>query len=134
MVEYAQQNDLSDIQVFDDLSPQMLIKSIDDGRVLVFKVENLLMGIARWNYFWDRVPFLNKLYVPSGYTHSGIGTALLKSWENEMQLLGYPRVFASTMANERGQHFLRKYGYQDIGNLFDYDEGGGLELILEKRF
>ena len=134
MVEYAQQNDLSDIQAFDHLSPQMLIKAVENRRVLVFKTANVVMGIARWNYFWDSIPFLNMLYVPSGYTHSGVGTALLTFWESEMRSQGYSRVFTSTMANERGQHFFRKHGYQDIGNLYDYDEGGGLELILEKRF
>jgi GNAT superfamily N-acetyltransferase len=134
MVEYAQRMDLSDVQAFDHLSPQMLIQAINDKRVLVFKTVNVVMGIARWNYFWDSIPFLNMLYVPNGYTHSGVGTALLKFWENEMQLQGYSRVFTSIMANERGQYFFRKHGYQDIGNLYDYDEGGGLELILEKRF
>ena len=132
MVVYAEQNDMPDIKVFDKhISEQMLAKAIADRRVMVFKSTDIVMGIARWNYFWDSIPFLNMLYVPDGNTHHGIGTELLKFWESEMKKLGHPRVFTSTMTQERGQHFFRKFGYRDIGSL--YDEGEGLELILEKR-
>ena len=133
MVIYATRNDLLEIKAFDKhISDDMLTKAMSDRRVLVFKSADIVMGIARWNYFWDSIPFLNMLYVPDGYTHHGVGTELLKFWESEMRTQGYSRVFTSTMAQERGQHFFRKFGYRDIGNL--YDEGEGLELILEKRF
>ena len=133
MVNYAEQSDLSEIKVFDKhISEDMLVKAISDRRVMVFKSADIVMGIARWNYFWDSIPFLNMLYVPDGYTHHGVGSELLKFWESEMRAQGYSRVFTSTMTQERGQHFFRKFGYRDIGNL--YDEGEGLELILEKRF
>jgi len=133
MVTYAVPNDISNIKAFDKwVSDQMLAKAITDERVLVFKSAHIIMGIARWTYFWDSIPFLNMLYVPDGYTHHGVGSELLKYWEGEMQKQGHTRVFTSTMAQERGQHFFRKFGYRDIGNL--YDEGVGLELILEKRF
>jgi N-acetylglutamate synthase-like GNAT family acetyltransferase len=133
VVIYAEKSDKADIQVFDkQISERMLTKAIIDKRVLIFKVSDVVMGMARWNFFWDSIPFLNMLYVPDGCTHHGIGSDLLKFWEREMQIQGYTRVFTSTMAQERGQHFLRRNGYSDIGNL--YDEGVGLELILEKRF
>ncbi|MCL2387182.1 MAG: GNAT family N-acetyltransferase [Defluviitaleaceae bacterium] len=133
MVRYATQDDLSEIEEFDRHIPEeMLEKAVDDGRVLVYKNSEVIMGIARWNYFWDSIPFLNMLYVPSGYTRCGVGSQLLKFWESEMQKQKHRRVLTSTMSKEKGQHFLRKFGYRDIGNL--YDEGEGLELILEKRF
>ena len=133
MVLYAKEADVPDIEVFDKHIPMaMLDKAIADKRVLVFKTGGVIMGIARWNYFWDAIPFLNMLYVPDGYTYHGVGTALLEFWEQEMKSQGHPRVFTSTMSQESGQHFFRKFGYRDIGTL--YDEGEGLELILEKRF
>ena len=132
MVVYATSNDISEIEAFDKhISAPMLEKAITDKRVLVFKSADIVMGIARWNYFWDSTPFLNILFVPEGYTHHGVGSELLVFWENEMRKQGYGRVFTSTMTQEKGQHFFRKFGYRDIGNL--YDEGEGLELILEKR-
>jgi len=133
MVIYAVSDDIREIEQYDGhVTEQMLAKAISDKRVLVFKSADIVMGLVRWNYFWDSIPFLNMLFVPSGYTHHGVGTGLLKFWESEMQAQGYTRVLTSTMAKERGQHFFRKFGYRDIGNL--YDEGAGLELILEKRF
>ena len=133
MVVYATQSDILEILTLDEhISEQMLTKLITDRQVLVFKSADIVMGTARWNYFWDSIPFLNMLYVPDGYTRHGVGSALLKFWESEMQKQGHTRVLTSTMARERGQHFFRKFGYCDIGNL--YDEGEGLELILEKRF
>lgn len=133
MVVYAMPTDISDIQAFDKhISSDMLNKAIFDKRVIVFKTADIIMGTARWNYFWDSIPFLNMLYVPSGYTHHGVGKALLAFWEKEMESQGHSRVFTSTMTEENGQHFLRKFGYRDIGTL--YDEGEGLELILDKRF
>jgi len=133
MVIYATPSDMPEIQVFDQhISEQMLTKALADGRVLVFKSAGIVMGTARWNYFWDSIPFLNMLFVPDGYTHHGVGSALLKFWESEMRKQGYTRVLISTMAKERAQHFFRKFSYCDIGNL--YIEGEGLELILEKKF
>lgn len=116
MVVYATKADVSDIEVFDKHIPMaMLDKAISDERILVFKTADTIMGIARWNYFWDSIPFLNLLYIQDGYTHHGVGTALLSFWEKEMKELGHSRVFTSTMTQERGQHFFRKFGYRNIG-------------------
>jgi GNAT superfamily N-acetyltransferase len=132
MTQYAAMSDFDDVAVFDrHIVYDALRKAIDEQRVMVYKTADVVMGVARFNYFWDSIPFLNLLYVPDGYQHGGIGSDLLRYWEREMKSRGYDRVFTSTMAKERGQHFLRKNGYTDIGNL--YDEGYGLELILEKR-
>ena len=54
-----------------------------------------------------------------------------KFWEKEMKSNGHSRVLTSTMTQEKGQHFFRKFGYRDVGTF--YDDGEGLELILEKR-
>ena len=64
MVVYATQSDIPEIKAFDKhISDDMLAKAISDRRVLVFKSADILMGIARWNYFWDSIPFLNMLFV-----------------------------------------------------------------------
>lgn len=91
MVVYAKQGDISEILTFDKhISEKMLTKSIADRQALVFKSADIVMGTARWNYFWDSIPFLNMLYVPDGYTHHGVGTELLGFWESEMQKQGMP--------------------------------------------
>jgi N-acetylglutamate synthase-like GNAT family acetyltransferase len=133
MVTYAAQSDLKEICQFDRLVPGlMLVKAISDSRVAVYKASNVVLGLVRWSHFWDSIPFLNILYVPDGYTHAGVGTALLEFWESEMKAQGNARVFASAMSKAQGQHFFRRRGYVDIGNIYDEDEGQ-LGLILQKR-
>ena len=61
----------------------------------------------------------------------GVGSQLLTFWENEMKKQGYGILLTSTQANEKGQHFFRKHGYQDCGNLILPKES--LELILYKE-
>jgi len=126
------------VSEYDAHIPDVFLRqAILSHRVAVYKFlgsesgEQYVTGVLRFGFFWDKVPFLNLLYVPEGNTHRGYGSALLLFWENEMRRSGFTRVYASTMAKERGQHFFRQYGYVDVGNL--YVEGEGLELILEKR-
>ena len=119
--------------VFDKrhLTQEQLSKAISDNRVYVAKTDGIVLGYARYGLFWDSIPFLNMLYVPDGYNRMGVGSGLLKYWENDMRKKGYAMVLTSTMTGEKGQHFFRKHGYMDVGNL--YFEDGGLELILNKR-
>jgi N-acetylglutamate synthase-like GNAT family acetyltransferase len=132
MTQYATVTDFDNIAAFDRcIKHDVLRRAIEERCVMIFKTADVVMGAVRWGYFWDSIPFLNLLYVPDGYQNNGVGSALLKYWESEMKAQGYDRVFTSTMAKERGQHFFRKRGYIDIGNL--YDEDYGLELIMEKR-
>ena len=119
--------------VFDKrhLTREQLSKAISDNRVYVAKTDDIVLGYARFGLFWDSIPFLNMLYVPDGYKRMGVGSYLLKHWENDMREKGHAMVLTSSMTNEKGQHFFRKHGYMDIGNIFFEDEG--LELILSKR-
>ena len=133
-IDYAVISDEPNILVFDKrhISQEQLIKAITDNRVCVATEAEIVLGYARFNFFWDSIPFLNMLYVPDGYNRIGVGSGLLKFWENEMQAQGYKTVLTSTMSNEKAQQFFRKHGYMDAGNL--YFENEGLELILSKQF
>ena len=132
-IEYATTKYEQDVFVFDKkhLSQEQFAKVIADKRVCVARQDDIVFGYARFGLFWDSIPFLNMLYVPSGYTRMGVGSGLLSFWEQEMKNQGHKSVLTSAMATEKGQHFFRKYGYIDCGNL--YIEGEGLELILSKR-
>ena len=133
VISIASVKDEPQVFVFDKkhLTSEQLSKAICDNRVYVAKTNEIVLGYARYGLFWDSIPFLNMLYVPDGYTRMGVGSSLLRFWENDMREKGYKQVLTSTMANEKGQHFFRKRGYMDVGNLFL--EGEGLELFLSKR-
>lgn len=133
IIEYATDKYQSNIYVFDKrhISQEQLVKAISEQRVCVAREAEIVLGYARYNYFWDSIPFLNMLFVPDGYNRMGVGSGLLKFWENDMKAQGHKTVLTSTMSNEKAQHFFRKFGYMDIGNL--YFENEGLELILSKQ-
>lgn len=132
-IEYATSKYEQDVFVFDKkhLSQEQFAKAIADKRVCIARQDDIVFGFARFGFFWDSIPFLNMIYVPDGYTRMGVGSGLLAFWEQEMKAQGYTTLLTSTMATEKGQHFFRKYGYVDCGNL--YFEGEGLELILSKK-
>ena len=64
----------------------------------------------------------------------GCGRMLMEHWEEDMKSLGYQMVMTSTQIDEDAQHFYRKLGYIDCGNLtIDYPGlAQPLELLLSK--
>jgi len=131
-IEFAIIDDIDMILDYDEhVSLSEMNRLIENKRCIVAKSDEIIFGFARWNLFWDNTPFLNMLYVPDGYNRMGIGSQLLTFWENEMKKQGYSILLTSTQANEKGQHFFRKRGYQDCGNLILPKES--LELILYKE-
>ena len=80
-------------------------------------VENeMIIGILRYNLFWDNTPFCTMLYIDSRYRGQGYGTRLMEHWENEMRSKGYGMVMTSTQSDEDGKYFYRKLGYKDAGS------------------
>ena len=98
---------------------------IEDGRII---------GILRFNLFWDSIPFCNMLHIDEEYQGKGYGKQLMDRWEQDMKSSGCGMVMTSTQVNEEAQHFYRKLGYKDSGG-FVVDIPGyeqPLELILIK--
>ena len=98
---------------------------IEDGRII---------GILRFNLFWDSIPFCNMLHIDEEYQGKGYGKQLMNRWEQDMKSSGCGMVMTSTQVNEEAQHFYRKLGYKDSGG-FVVDIPGyeqPLELILIK--
>lgn len=101
------------------------------GRVLVYEVDDKIVGIIRYNMFWDQYPFLNYFKILEPYRHRGYGTEMINYWETEMMALGNYLVMTSGRADQDAQHFFRALGYQDSGNILF--PGENLELILIKN-
>ncbi len=98
---------------------------IQDGKVV---------GILRYNLFWDNTPFCTLLFVDSESRGKGIGRDLMAHWEEDMKRAGYGMVMTSTQVDEDAQHFYRKLGYIDAGG-FVVDVPGyeqPMEMIMIK--
>ncbi len=106
-------------------------KKVRDRRGYVLSVGDCPVGILRYNLFWDNTPFCTLLYIAEPYRRRGYGKKLVEHWEQEMKYSGYRLALVSTRSDEEAQHFYRKSGYTDCGNLFL--PGEAEELFLCKN-
>jgi ribosomal protein S18 acetylase RimI-like enzyme len=113
------------------ISEKILKNKIENLELYIAENNDKIIGWLRYNLFWDNIPFLNMLYFLEEYRRMGIGSRLVKYWENEMRQKGYKIVFTSTLSNEEAQHFYRKMGYKEIGGIKYLDEP--YELIFQKE-
>lgn len=131
-IEYAKELDLDVIIEYDKyIAREELLKLILDNRVTVARDNNKIIAWTRYNLFWDNTPFLNMVFVLEEHRNSGIGKGLIEFWENDMKNKGFKMVMTSTLSNENAQHFYRKLGYKDSGNLLIESEP--LEIIFTKK-
>ncbi|WP_233512285.1 GNAT family N-acetyltransferase [Micromonospora deserti] len=109
---------------------QELHRVIEAGRVTVAVEDTSIQGWLRWGLFWDEIPFMNMLFVLEQHRGKGLGTRLIKHWENHQRAAGRGSVMLSTLASEKAQHLYRRLGYVDRGCLLL--RGEPLEILFAK--
>ena len=131
-IRYANLNDIEFwVSLDKHISISKLKEKIDNKECLVILKGDKLIGILRYNYFWDNVPFVNMLYIKTEYQRNGYGKKLMLFFENEMKNNGYTEVMTSTQTDEEGKYFYAKLGYEKTGSLFLDNQAE--ELILIKK-
>ena len=99
------------------LSERSFEQKVRDRQGYVITCGGASAGILRYGLFWDSIPFCNMLYIDEKFRRLGLGTKLMRFWEDEMKALGCKIVMTSTQSDESAQHFYRKSGYSDAGAL-----------------
>lgn len=74
-----------------------------------------IVGVLRYNLFWQTIPFLDLLYMDEAYRGKGYGKQMMEAWEAAMKRMGYPHVMLSTQEDENAKYFYEKLGYRRIG-------------------
>ncbi len=74
-----------------------------------------IIGVLRYNLFWDNTPFCTMMFIDPEYRGEGYGKQMMEHWERDMKLQGYGMVMTSTQVDEKAQHFYRKLGFKDCG-------------------
>ena len=100
----------------------------------VFIEDEKVIGVLRYNLFWDNTPFCTMLFIADGYRGRGYGKRMMGRWEQDMKALGYGILMTSTQVDEEAQHFYRKLGYRDCGG-FVVDVPGyeqPMEMVMIK--
>ena len=113
------------------LAEDMLLKKIANEEIIIMREEDIMIGILRYNLFWDIIPFMNYLMIDKLYRRKGFGKLLVEFWEKEMRNKKHGLVLTSTLATESAQHFYRKIGYKEAGCLLLEEEG--LEILFKKE-
>lgn len=130
-IKYAGNDDLLWLKEHDKyISEKILMDKIKNKEIYVVKNKGKIIGWLRYNLFWDNIPFMNMIYFLEEYRKMGIGTELVKYWENEMKQNGYNNVLTSTQSDEEAQHFYRKMGYKEIGGFKYLDDP--YEILFHK--
>ena len=93
-----------------------------------------IIGVLRYNLFWDNTPFCTILFIDAEYRGRGYGKRMMEQWELDMKSRGYGMIMTSTQVDEDAQHFYRKLGYKDCGgfvvNIPGYEQP--MEMIMIK--
>ncbi len=91
-----------------------------------------ILGVLRFNWFWQTVPFVDLLYIDEGIRGQGWGSKMMAFWESEMKIMA-DYVMLSTQEDETAKFFYEKIGYRAVG-AFLPPEQDAKEIMYVKEF
>ena len=106
---------------------------INNGLVDVLCDDDKIVGVLRYNLFWQTIPFLDLLFIDESYRGQRWGRKMMEAWEEAMKSMDYPYVMLSTQEDETAKHFYEKIGYCRIGSFFPPEQEVN-EIMYLKEF
>ncbi|SKA66112.1 Acetyltransferase (GNAT) domain-containing protein [Eubacterium uniforme] len=136
MIRYVELDDKKRWYELDQHLPEeVFAEKVRTNQGYVLVEDGVVIGILRYNLFWDNTPFCTMLFIDDGYRGKGYGKQMMEYWEQDMKTKGYGMLMISTQVDEDAQHFYRKLGYKDAGG-FIVDVPGfeqPMEMIMIKE-
>jgi ribosomal protein S18 acetylase RimI-like enzyme len=133
MIRLATEEDLDFLVEHDrHLTRSAMLDKVRRDEVYLVVQESEPIGWARYNLFWDLVPFLTNIHILQNHRRRGFGTQLIRHWEGQMKGQGFTFVLTSTQADEDAQFFYRKVGYADSGSIL-FPGQAATEIVLLKH-
>lgn len=131
-VRYATFGNYDLILKIDDSISQNKWKTWTDNKQVIFAfVNSEFLGWLQYNYFIEKYPFVNRLYILEKHQNNGAGTALMKFWESEMAAKGENKLMLSTESDNLGAlRLYNRLGYKCVGELNLREKNS--ELIMLK--
>lgn len=115
-IRLAKEKDKQQILQYDGhIHPDRVGQCIQNGFVYVLCDGEKIVGILRYNLFWQTIPFLDLLFIDEACRGQGWGSRMMAHWEDAMLQAGYPHVMLSTQEDETAKFFYEKIGYRRIG-------------------
>ena len=133
MIRAAVPSDLSEVRNYDRHIPLPRLEDcIHRGQVDVLLIDGKIVGILRWNLFWQSIPFLDLIYLDDAIRGRDYGSVMMAHWERSMAALGYEDVLLSTQEDETSKIFYEKLGYRLCGAFLPPDQEAR-ELMYRKE-
>lgn len=115
-IRSAAAEDINRILEYDCHVPSgRVAECIRNGLVYVLCDAGKILGLLRYNLFWQTIPFLDLLFIAESCRGQGWGSRMMEAWEEAMACLGYHYVMLSTQEDETAKFFYEKIGYRRIG-------------------
>lgn len=132
-VRYAKYEDYELILKIDNSISQSKWKSWTDNHQAIFAFDDSeFLGWLQYNYFIEKYPFINRLYIFEKYQNNGAETALIQFWETEMKNKGETRLMLSTESDNYGARRLyERLSFKCVGELNLRPENQELVMLKE---
>ena len=115
--------DLDGIRNYDRHIPAARLKDCTRrGQVVVLEDNGKILGVLRWNLFWQSLPFLDLIFLDDALRGQGWGTEMMALWEINMAEQGFRHVLLSTQEDETSKFFYEKLGYTLCGDFLPPDQ------------
>lgn len=108
-MRYVELSDIKSWMKLDShLSTSEFTNKVKSKMGYVLTLDKKVIGILRYNLFWDNIPFCTLLFIDPTFQLRGYGRRLLKHWEDDMKSKEYGTLLTSIQVDESSQLFLSK--------------------------
>ena len=98
MIRFVENQDRNAWYMFDKHLPGSVFDEKVRCRQGYVCVENeKIIGVLRYNLFWDNTPFCTMLFIDDRYRGQGYGKLMMEHWEQDMKALGYEQPMEMVM-------------------------------------
>lgn len=110
----------NDVHAKTDLFPdwEWVRRCIEQRLYLIAVADGTKRGFLRFSLHWGAIPYMDMIGVDDEFQRAGIGTMLLRRWEEDMKAMGAKIVMTSCMSDEpepRAWH--ERNGYRECGSV-----------------
>ncbi len=100
------------------VSSSWVRRCLDHDEYIIAEEEAGILGFIRYSMFWGQIPYMDLIRVLPSMRRKGIGSAMVKFWENEMRKKSAKILMTSSMENEpEPQNWHKRNGFFETGKI-----------------
>ncbi len=112
----------------------LLKQSIQNEWVYLSEINGKVVGYARLEFIWLKIPYLSLIWFEDAFQGQGLGTKLIHRISEDLSNKGYTSLYSSSEVMEpKPQQFHRKCGFKECGIIsgINDDEVGEIFFVKE---